>query len=65
MDWKTLISEAREHGMTQKEIGDAIGLSQPSIVDVLNGNTKELKWGNGQRLIALHKSLTKPRKKVA
>jgi predicted XRE-type DNA-binding protein len=54
MDWKTLITDLQAAGLTQLEIGKQIGLSQPSVVDVIRGRTKDLKWSIGQALISLH-----------
>lgn len=56
MDWKTLITDLQASGLTQLEIGKQIGLSQPSVVDVIRGRTKDLKWSVGQALIAMHKA---------
>ncbi|OGT02139.1 MAG: hypothetical protein A2143_00645 [Gallionellales bacterium RBG_16_57_15] len=67
MDWKKLIQEIIATGMTQVAIAEEIGVKQPSIVDVLQGRTQELKWSNGQRLIKLHsiKCAAPKRKAVA
>ena len=43
MDWKKLIQEIIATGMTQVAIAEEIGVKQPSIVDVLQGRTQELK----------------------
>ena len=54
MNWKTLITDLQAAGLTQLEIGKKIGLSQPSVVDVIRERTKDLKWSVGQALIKLH-----------
>lgn len=55
MDWKNIISELMQAGVSQVEIGNEIGLSQPSVSDIAAGKTKtDVRWGVGQRLIALH-----------
>ena len=56
MDWKTLILDLCRSGMTQAEIGQAIGLSQPAISDVVRGRTTTVQWEVGNALIALHKT---------
>lgn len=54
MDWKSLISDLKGAGVTQQEIGAAVGLSQPAVSDLARGRTHEVSWGVGQKLIALH-----------
>jgi hypothetical protein len=54
MDWKTLISEIQGAGLTQIEIGKALGKSQAWVADALKGRYDDLKWSDGQALIALH-----------
>lgn len=55
MNWSNFIKDLIASGMTQAAIGKEIGLSQPSIVDLLNGKTKSVKWDVGQAIIKLHK----------
>ena len=40
-------------GLTQKEIGDAVGLSQPAVSDLCRGLTKEVSWTVGEGLLSL------------
>ena len=54
MDWKTLIAELQAAGMSQLAIGDGIGKSQAWVADALKGRYDDLKWSDGQALIALH-----------
>lgn len=54
MDWKTLIAELTEIGMTQAEIGAIAELSQPAISDLANGRTRDVRWSSGDRLRKLH-----------
>ena len=54
MDWKTLITELQGAGMSQSDIGVLIGKSQAWVSAVLRGDYDDLKWSDGQALIALH-----------
>lgn len=54
MDWKTLILDLCRAGLTQAEIGRAIGLSQPAVSDLVRGRTTTIQWEAGDALIALH-----------
>ncbi len=54
MDWKNIIVELQATGMSQVEIGKAVGRSQPWIADIVRGRTGELKWVDGERLRLLH-----------
>mgnify|MGYP001766519404 CR=1 FL=1 len=53
MDWKTLISEIRATGMSQADIGLAIGKSQAWVADVAAGRYADLKWSDGEALLKL------------
>lgn len=54
MDWKTLIKELQSIGLSQAFIADAVGKSQAWVSAVLKGEYDDLKWSDGQALIALH-----------
>lgn len=55
MDWATLVSDIQNTGMTQAEIGRALGnKSQAWVADVLSGRYGDLKWADGQALRRLH-----------
>lgn len=64
MDWKKLISDIRACGFSQAAIGAEIGKSQVWVADVVRGRYDDLKWNDGQSLIALH-TKTKKQKKAA
>ncbi|MCK2097542.1 helix-turn-helix domain-containing protein [Thauera aromatica] len=55
MDWKSLILDLCRSGLTQAEIGQAIGLSQPAVSDLVRGRTNTMQWDAGDALIALHR----------
>jgi transcriptional regulator with XRE-family HTH domain len=60
MQWNTLVSELMQSGMTQQEIGAAVGLSQPAISDIARGVTKSVTWDVGEKLKRLHSTLNLP-----
>ena len=61
MDWKLLINQLRESGgMSQAEIGAAIGKSQAWVSAVLAGQYADLKWSAGEALRALHTRKVSP-----
>lgn len=58
MDWKKLITELIEAGMTQTAIADEIGLTQGAISQVLNdttGKRKGFQYEPGAKLVLLHR----------
>lgn len=54
MDWKLLFSEIRAAGLSQIQIGDRLGKSQAWVSAAASGKYIDLKWGEGQAIIALH-----------
>ena len=53
MIWKTLILELQEAGLSQAEIGARMGKSQAWVSAAACGKYDDLKWRDGQALIAL------------
>ena len=62
MDWKKLISEIQSCGLSQAAIGAEIGKSQVWVADVIRGRYDDVKWTDGQALIALRSKLTKQKR---
>jgi hypothetical protein len=60
MDWKTMIADLREAGMSQVEIGAALGKSQAWVSAVSVGMFADLKWNDGEALRALHTKKVSP-----
>lgn len=58
MDWKKLVSDLVEGGLSQGEISKETGIAQPTISDLLRGKQSELRWRNGDSLIRLHSRIT-------
>lgn len=59
MDWKVLIADLLKSGMTQTEIGAAIGVSQGRIVQVAKGGAT-FRYETGKRLVDLHSQRCRP-----
>ena len=58
MDWKNLIVEIRAAGLSQLQIGERLGRSQAWVSATARGLYDDLKWSDGQALIALHAAET-------
>lgn len=54
MDWKKLLTEIRESGLSQIQIGERLKKSQAWVSAASSGQYDDLKWADGQALIALH-----------
>jgi transcriptional regulator with XRE-family HTH domain len=54
MDWKNIIHELQESGMTQQEIADACNTGQSHISSLANGKRHEPRYSLGDRLRKLH-----------
>lgn len=57
MDWKKLISEIQQTGLSQAAIGSSIGRSQVWVADAIKGRYDDLRWKDGEALIALHQKI--------
>lgn len=53
MDWKKIISDIQAFGLSQAEIADRIGKSQAWVSAASQGKYVDLRWADGQALIAL------------
>lgn len=58
MDWKKMISELSGAGYTQARIAQELGKAQSWVADVAKGRYADLKWSDGQKLIAFHSVAT-------
>jgi predicted XRE-type DNA-binding protein len=63
-NWSALLQEMQASGMKQAEIAKAVGLSQGSVSDLMNGNVKTTEYSRGLRILAAHRAAMK-RAKVA
>lgn len=59
MDWKKLILEIMEAGMTQMQIADHVGRSQAWVSAVALGKYSDLRWADGEALKAVHAETVK------
>ncbi len=62
MDWKNIIEDLQESGMTQAEIGEAIGKSQAWVCALAKGQYSDVRWSDGEALRKLHDARCKSRK---
>lgn len=57
MDWKLLIGELQERGLTQPQIAAICGCGQATISDLASGTTKDPRHSLGKRLEELAERL--------
>lgn len=62
MDWKLLIAEIRAAGLSQVQIAARLGKSQAWVSAASSGKYIDLKWAEGQAIIALHAEIIKEQK---
>lgn len=55
MNWKQLINDILESGMTQAQLGAELGRNQAWVSEFVRGKIKTVRWEDGQQLIELHK----------
>lgn len=54
MDWKKLIGDLLQAGMTQQEIADRCGSKQSTISEIYRGDTADPRYALGEKLKKLH-----------
>lgn len=59
MDWKNIIQELLEMGLTQKQIASGVSVSQPTISALASGTQKNVNYTLGQNLVGFHKRQSK------
>jgi predicted XRE-type DNA-binding protein len=64
-NWSALLREMQAAGMKQAEIAKAVGLSQGSVSDLMNGNVKTTEYSRGLRIIAAHRLAMKRKPEAA
>lgn len=57
MDWKNLISELTQAGMTQAQIAQRVGVTQSLVSELFTGKAAEPRYGLAMKLIRLHRGL--------
>lgn len=58
MNWKKIILEIMDAGLTQVQIGEAIGKSQAWVSNLAKGHCRDVTYSDGVKLLDLHKSTT-------
>lgn len=58
MNWKTILSEIQAQGLSQAQIAARLDKSQAWVSAVSQSKYEDLRWQDGQNLIALHAELT-------
>ncbi|MER2537659.1 MAG: hypothetical protein ABTQ26_00305 [Azonexus sp.] len=58
MNWQTIISEIQAKGLSQNDIGQKLGKSQAWVSAASQGKYEDLRWQDGQKLLALHREIT-------
>ncbi|CAB4121338.1 MULTISPECIES: helix-turn-helix domain-containing protein [Polynucleobacter] len=53
MDWKKIIENLKEKGLTQQEIARRCNCGQATISDILRGKTAQPGFGIGQALLKM------------
>lgn len=64
MDWKAIIKDLRDAGLSIDNIAVEIGVSPSAVREIEAGRTKEPRYTAGDRLAALHKTRANSRKWV-
>ena len=54
MEWKNLIKELLDSGMTQTEIAKAVGTVQSTVSRMKDGHHPKVEYSVGAKLIQLH-----------
>ena len=65
MNWQLLIAQLQGAGLSQVEIGQRLGKSQAWVSAAARGRYDDLRWADGQALIALHREVTAPQASLA
>lgn len=64
MNWRNLIKKLISTGMSETDIGQAVGLHQTTINRLRRGALKTIQFENGQRLVDLADKVRRdPRKR--
>jgi len=64
MDFKLLLNELLDAGLTQSEIARQIGLKPSSIPDILKDRQRSVKWTVGNAIVQLHKICIKSKRTI-
>lgn len=59
--WPEVLRKIVATGLSQAEIARRVGLSQPTVSNLLSGKIKTTGYGYGVKIMALHKAVTRSR----
>ncbi|WLW64284.1 hypothetical protein RA224_12905 [Achromobacter aegrifaciens] len=62
MNWKKLTQDLIASGLTQVEIANRVGCSQPTIAQLASGAQRDVRWTYGEKLRSLHRKVVARRK---
>jgi predicted transcriptional regulator len=62
MDWKSIMSAIIESGLTQVQVAERLGRSQAWVSAVLQGKYQDVRWADGNAVLALHAEISATRK---
>ena len=65
MNWREIIKELRENGLSQVEIARVCGCDQSTISDLERGVAKDPRHALGERIRAMHRKHCKKSKAAA
>lgn len=65
MDWRTLLAEIRAAGLSQTQIAARLEKSQAWVSAASTGQYSDLRWIDGQAVIALHAQVCGTERKAA
>lgn len=65
MNWQTILSKIQAHGLSQTKIAERLSKSQAWVSAVSKGEYSDLRWADGQAMLALLDKLDRSAKKVA
>ncbi len=63
MNWKTLIEQIKDKGLSQQDIAARCNCGQATISDLAKGTTEDPRFSLGEALQALHAELHPPPKR--
>jgi transcriptional regulator with XRE-family HTH domain len=64
MQWRQLIADLIEAGITQEQIAERCAVSQPTVSDLARGATKAPRFDFGTKLVELHRKTCRRKAKA-
>lgn len=59
MNIKKMLDDLKKHGLTDQEIGNRTGMSQPIITRLRNGGQRSTSFEKGKKIEALHMEIAR------